>query len=442
MRKSILSVLVLASTLSTVTVAANYESSLTLYKQAALFGKSEIKELDSGRFYVEVPSTIMNNSLVVNAENAKVLKKEFKRNDFNRLLKENINKKVKLDEREGILESVNQGLLTLKTDGGVKHLKIGDIESFEFKKNIPLSSGIYEIYTDLIEKKSLNVAYNYLFSGLNWYTNHQLFMDKENNVNYRSDLVVKNNTDLSFENTKLNLMAGDVQIGGNNYSNVRGRMMMADSPEFSSVASPQFESFEGFQKLTYPKPVVVLDNTETHLTFQSFNKIPSEKEYRFNTFHPSTSKNEDVKANMYLILKRKNNKDYHFPFTAGAISVYKGLDPESSTLLTTQSVRDYSKDDDIEISLGKSFDVDVSYTSSLIKEDVKVISNNGYKLKVLKKTYDFNIEMENNEPSEVGVSFNFNNSTSHVGEINLKLNKNTKKEFNYKVTYESQSRLN
>ena len=145
---------------------------------------------------------------------------------------------------------------------------------------------------------------------------------------------------------------------------------------------------------------------------------------------------------MYLILKRKNNKDYHFPFTAGAISVYKGLDPESSTLLTTQSVRDYSKDDDIEISLGKSFDVDVSYTSSLIKEDVKVISNNGYKLKVLKKTYDFNIEMENNEPSEVGVSFNFNNSTSHVGEINLKLNKNTKKEFNYKVTYESQSRLN
>ena len=60
MNKTKLSVLVLATTLSSPLLANNYESSLTLYKQAALFGKTESKVLSEGRFYVDVPSTIIN----------------------------------------------------------------------------------------------------------------------------------------------------------------------------------------------------------------------------------------------------------------------------------------------------------------------------------------------------------------------------------------------
>lgn len=437
-----ISTAIILSTLSISSFASSYESSLTLYKQAALFGKTEAKELTDGRFYIDVPSTIMNDSLVVKGENAKVLKKEFKRNDFNRLLKENIGKSVQIGEREGVLQSVSQGFLLLKTDKRLEHISISGVESFEFEKNIPLSSGIYEVYTDLIENDNLDVAYNYLFNGLSWHTNHQLFMDKENNVNYRSDLVINNQTDLAFDNTKLNLMAGDIQVGGNNYQAMRKTMVMADSMEMAASAAPSFESFEGFQKLTYPDPVLILDNTETHLSFQEFNNIPSQKEYRFGSFYPRNNETEDVKANMYLILKRENNKDYHFPFTAGKLSVYKGLDPENSTLLTSQSVRDYSKDDDIEIGLGKSFDVDVSYTSDLIKEDVKVVSSGDHKIKILRKTYNFKISFKNNEPSEVSVTFNFNSSRSHSGEIKLNVKKNSEKTVNYDVVYEERVRIN
>ena len=253
MNKTKLSVLVLATTLSTPLLANNYESSLTLYKQAALFGKAENKVLSEGRFYVDVPSTIINDSLVVEADGLKVTKKEFKRNDFSRLLKENIGRNVSIGESKGVLKSVNQGFVVLETETGVKHVSISGAKDFQFEKNIPLSSGIYEIYTNLSENNAVDVAYNYLFRGLSWHTNHQLFMDKENNVNYRSDLVIDNKTDLSFENTRLNLMAGDVQIGGNNYPVMRKTMMMSDSMGAAEMSSaPSFESFEGFQKLTYP----------------------------------------------------------------------------------------------------------------------------------------------------------------------------------------------
>ena len=443
MNKTKLSVLVLATTLSTPLLANNYESSLTLYKQAALFGKAENKVLSEGRFYVDVPSTIINDSLVVEADGLKVTKKEFKRNDFSRLLKENIGRNVSIGESKGVLKSVNQGFVVLETETGVKHVSISGAKDFQFEKNIPLSSGIYEIYTNLSENNAVDVAYNYLFRGLSWHTNHQLFMDKENNVNYRSDLVIDNKTDLSFENTRLNLMAGDVQIGGNNYPVMRKTMMMSDSMGAAEMSSaPSFESFEGFQKLTYPKPVVVLDNTETHLSFQSFVGIPSEKEYRFGTFYPRNSKTEDVKANMFLILKREDNKDYHFPFTAGKLSVYKGLDPESSTLLTSQSVRDYSEDDDVEISLGQSFDVDVTYDSKLIDRELQIVSSGENKIQILNKTYQFDVMFKNNEPSPVSVTFNFNNSKNKQGEIKLKIDKESERKVSYDIIYEERRRLN
>ncbi len=116
--------------------------------------------------------------------------------------------------------------------------------------------------------------------------------------------------------------------------------------------------------------------------------------------------------------------------------------PESSTLLTSQSVRDYSEDDDIEIGLGQSFDVDVTYDSKLIDRSVQVISNGEHKIQILNKTYQFDVMFKNNEPSPVSVTFNFNNSINKQGEIKLKIDEESERNVSYDVVYEERRRLN
>jgi len=396
--------------------------------------KLNIKKGDKQVIYKGVASTIETDSVNVSLPKSVTLYSQQYRFDkltMNKLLEAHIGEVVK----------VGKNSVTLLSYGGANALvrdASDEIISVKSKdiifKNIPSSLLTKpSLVWNIDAKKSLNTKMDidYLIRNLSWKSDYILNL-KGNKADLTGWITIDNRSGKAYEDTKLHVLAGDINRAKKPQPRYRYQKAMAVMESAPAVAH---QAHEGYHFYTIPFKVNLANNEKTQIKFITKNYIPVTRRYSSTLSNP-----------LYLQGERKHSvtqyieiKKLDFPLPKGVVRTYSKLN-SNNILLGESSLSHTPKDTPINLTLGKNFDLKV-------KETIQKRSDNK---RYLEATVRYSIKNSSDEKKSVELLVPFNkNSTSSINtkksykfkngnQLSFKINLDAKKTKTFEVRFRSQ----
>ena len=196
------------------------------------------------------------------------------------------------------------------------------------------------------------VQASYLASGLNWHADYVAVVNKDDNAitDLQGWVSIKNNAGATFENAKLKLVAGEINLVRTGVSD--GRVYSMAKEMVGSDAAPQFTQqglFE-YHLYTLQRPTTLKDNQDKQITLLTGNNIPVVKEYVFDS---DTSSKVQVKLNF----DNKKENGLGMPMPKGKVRVYKADSEEQLQFLGEDQIDHTPEKETIRLFVGNAFDI-------------------------------------------------------------------------------------
>lgn len=217
------------------------------------------------------------------------------------------------------------------------------------------------------------IALSYQTRGMTWWADYNIILHDESSQSCHLDLSswvsIVNKSGAGFQDTRLKLIAGDVNRAPSNQP-IRamardGLVQAAGSAEFSEQALFEYHLYKLPRTIDLPnnstKQIQLLNNTqgvacERHLIFNGSGQR------HINYHRPITDANylrhSDEKVAAWLSFKNESNNQLGIPLPAGRVRVNM-LDPEDGSVefIGEDRIDHTPKNDTIELKLGHAFDV-------------------------------------------------------------------------------------
>jgi len=324
-----------------------------------------LKKEDTSIIYEGVASSINTDSVNVKlSPDVTLLSQQYRYDKLTqaKLLEAHIGKKVEVRRLKNSNEYQVISATLLSHNGNESIVKTIDYQILTVKS----SSIIFEtIPKALITKPSLvwnvitpkNVSskleLDYLINNITFKSDYILNLD-EKSSNLTGWITIDNRSGKSFQDTKLSLLAGDINRANPNaelYKNVRAIAVMDSAPQVSHQA------YEGYHFYTIPFKVTLANNEKTQIKFVSKEKIPTQREYTAQLSNPLYL-NGEIKTDVmqYLSLAPLD-----VPLPKGVVRTYSKLQGETILLGETQ-IAHTPKETPIKLKLGKNFDLKATQT--------------------------------------------------------------------------------
>jgi len=187
---------------------------------------------------------------------------------------------------------------------------------------------------------------SYLSRGLNWQADYVgKLNDDDTRLTLACWVTVNNTSGKSFKDTRLKLMAGDLNILK---KKERGRQMMAVE---AMAAKPAFEekAFFEYHLYTMDRPTDLGNNQVKQIQLFPETSSQVKKTYQVNSHNAA-----EVWVNVSFENSTKNNLG--IPLPAGDIRLYK-TDDKDLEFIGENKLKHTPKDEKIDIRVGKAFDV-------------------------------------------------------------------------------------
>lgn len=281
----------------------------------------------------------------------------------------------KIESVSGKLLSASGGLI-LETEGG----KVVTLQSYSNIKFPELPGGlitkptlVWDIATSKPGAHEAEISYQ--TGGMTWWTDYNLTYTDGKDANSGTLDVgawvsIANKSGASYKDSKLKLVAGDVQrVETSGRGNVMYEMAAA-APKMADAVGFQEKAFFEYHLYTLGRPTTLPDNSTKQIElFPKAAGVPAEKKYVYYGsqgyhYYGSVSQNRDLgipmnkKVDVYLTFKNEEENGLGIPLPAGRIRVSK-LDPEDGSLeFIGEDIIDHTpKDEKIQVKLGSAFDV-------------------------------------------------------------------------------------
>ena len=201
------------------------KASITIYKDDFGLVRQPVSfQLKSGFnkiLYSNIPHEIDLNSILLSIPNLKINYQDFHENNLGSIffLKNQIGKNISVTNKEnkqikGSLINIETSWLSIKSGGKINFININDISLIEspFKKNYSLINPTIEWDINVKSNGKFAGELIYISKGFNWSSNYQLIMDSDElNAKLISRSVINNNTNLDYNNLKVNLVEGNLK---------------------------------------------------------------------------------------------------------------------------------------------------------------------------------------------------------------------------------------
>ena len=200
----------------------------------------------------------------------------------------------------------------------------------------------------------------YLTDGLSWQADYiATLSENETEFDLTGWISIKNNSGTSFENSRLQFVAGEVhQAPSYSSSRMMKANMMAIVDE--SDYRPDEESFADFHLYTLPMKTTLKNNQEKQLSLLSANAIPLTKEYRFSHYTQYHSESNNRKAAIYLIIDNTEANNLGMPLPQGVFRVYQERENGEALFIGENNIPHVAANEIFEVNTGNAFDVSVS----------------------------------------------------------------------------------
>ncbi len=357
---------------------------------------------------------------------------------LSKLLEAHINKKVEVRMLRNrnefkiitatLLSFSGQSAIVKTLDYKIITVKSSDILFSEIPKElITKPSLVWNV--KVAKKQKTQMQLDYLISNISFTSNYILNIDA-NSSNLTGWITVNNRSGKRFEETKLSLLAGDI----NTNRQVKRRHLQRVASVMQDAPSVKQQAFEGYHFYTIPFKVTLANNEKTQIKFLEERNISTERVYRATLSNPLYLTGEHKSSVTQSVKLQGLDK----PLPKGAVRTYAKLEGQT-VLLGENTIEHTPKSTAIQLQLGKNFDLKVK--ESLFKREdnekfynvnvIYSIQNSSDEAKKITLLIPFN----RNESSKIEADESYIFTKGNLVAFTIEVNANSTKEFT--VNYES-----
>lgn len=220
------------------------------------------------------------------------------------------------------------------------------------------------------------VELSYLTGGLGWKADYVAELSpKENSIDLSGWVTLTNTSGASYNNAKLQLVAGDV----NRVHEVYPAKMM-DKFEargmVASVAEMAEQSLLEYHLYTLNRPTTIAESQTKQVALLSASGIPARKElvlfgkdYYYSSSYGDLG--QKMKVSVFVEFENKESSRLGMPLPKGIIRVYKKDNAGNAQFVGEDNIDHTPKNEKVRMKLGESFDV----TADKKQTDFKALPN-------------------------------------------------------------------
>lgn len=210
--------------------------------------------------------------------------------------------------------------------------------------------------------KPQDVELSYLSGGLSWKADYVAELNANDDKLDLVGWVTLNNTSgTSYNNAKLQLVAGDVNVVKNEFRKVaRGKMAMMEMAD--AAPAMQQESLFEYHLYSLNRPTTISNKQKKQVSLLSATQIPVNKEFLLqgsNYYYQSSYGNigQKLKVGVFVEFKNKEKSGLGIPLPKGIVRVYKKDKSGNAQFIGEDKIDHTPKNEDVRLKLGDAFDI-------------------------------------------------------------------------------------
>ncbi len=287
-----------------------------------------------------------------------------------KMLEKYLGKQIKIASMNPVtgIETIEQATV-LSTNQGVV-VKIGDrIETnprgrFIFDK---VPDNLRDQPTLVIQLNSQvsnpqDVELSYLSSGLSWKADYVAELNADDSkLELMGWVTLNNKSGTAYNNAKLQLVAGDVNIVKNEFRHrLEGRAMAAAKMDMAD--SVEQESLFEYHLYSLNRPTTLSNNQTKQVSLLTAAQVPVDKEFLLqgNEYYYQSSYGnigQKMKVGVYVEFQNKEKSGLGLPLPKGTVRVYKKDKAGNAQFIGEDNIDHTPKNEDVRLKLGDAFDI-------------------------------------------------------------------------------------
>ena len=219
-----------------------------------------------------------------------------------------------------------------------------------------------------------SVELSYLTGGLDWKADYVAELNsKEDSLDLSGWVTLTNTSGTSYQNAKLQLVAGDVNRVQENYP--RAMSMRKNADMLAESAKPMAEeSLLEYHLYSLDRQTTIAENQTKQVALLSASQVPAHKELvlRGADYYYSTSYGDlgqKLKVGVFVDFDNKEAAKLGIPLPKGIMRVYKKDSLGNAQFVGEDRIDHTPKNETIRLKLGEAFDV----TADKKQSDFKVL---------------------------------------------------------------------
>lgn len=295
-----------------------------------------------------------------------------------RILPQNRIKQITVTDREGktetgtLLSHDEKGIVLERNDGSVVALDASRMDFSNVSGLLTKPTLVWQIYAPTAGKRDLLISY--LTGGLSWTANYVVKTNADSTkADIKSWASIDNRAGVTFKDTKLKLVAGDVHRVSNN-------VPMYDTAEGAAQAPVAKEAFSQssvseYHLYTLEKPVTLINNQAKQISLLSADSVPVQKELVFDSW-------KGDKVQIVLNMQNSEAAGLGTPLPAGNVRVYQPDSEGQLQFLGEDRIEHTPKGEKIKLTVGNAFDVVGKRTQTGYEQVSNTVQRTSYKIEL------------------------------------------------------------
>ena len=219
------------------------------------------------------------------------------------------------------------------------------------------------IQLDSSTSKAQDVELSYLSSGLSWKADYVAELNaKDNKLDLIGWVTLNNKSGTSYNNAKLQLVAGDVNVVKNEFRHRMEGKVMPAAKSMLMEDSMQEESLFEYHLYTLNRPTTISNNQTKQVSLLTATQVPVNKEFLLqgnNYYYQSNYGNigQKIKVGVYVEFKNKKKSGLGMPLPKGTVRVYKKDKSGNAQFIGEDNIDHTPKNENVRLKLGDAFDI-------------------------------------------------------------------------------------
>jgi hypothetical protein len=248
------------------------------------------------------------------------------------------------------------------------------------------------------------VELSYLTGGLGWKADYVAELnDRENAIELSGWVTLTNTSGTSYNNAKLQLVAGDVNRVPEGVA--LGALRKAQTMERMAANAPMAEeSLLEYHLYTLDRPTTIAENQTKQVSLLYASSVPARKDLvlRGNDYYYQSSYGElgqKMKVGVYIEFENKESSKLGMPLPKGIIRVYKKDSAGNAQFVGEDHIDHTPRNEKVRLKLGEAFDV----TADKKQTDFKILPNPAKGNRLYESAYEIVLKNAKKEAATVTV---------------------------------------